>query len=199
MLRLAPRRTSTPAVAVTLAEAKAHLRVDHDVDDSLITATIAAATSTVDGWSGILGRCLCTQTWEVKFPDWACGVLRLPFPDVAAETVAVTYLDAADAEQTLDAATYDVVETISGSEIRRRPASSWPALSTRPAPVTVTAAFGYGAAADVPAGIRSALLLMVGDLYRNRETVASGGVAAVPMSTTVEALLAPHRYGWAGA
>ena len=42
-----------------------------------------------------------------------------------------------------------------------------------------------------------AILLMVGDLYRNRETTGQGAspLGSIPMSTTVEALLAPYRRG----
>jgi hypothetical protein len=44
---------------LTHDEAKAHLRVD----DTLITALIAAATARLDGRDGILGRCLRSETW----------------------------------------------------------------------------------------------------------------------------------------
>jgi hypothetical protein len=46
----------------------------------------------------------------------------------------------------------------------------------------------------LPKPIRAAVLLMVGDLYRFRETVSVGvSSTAVPMSTTVESLLSPYR------
>jgi hypothetical protein len=47
--------------------------------------------------------------------------------------------------------------------------------------------------AAVPAPIKAAVLLMVGDLYENRETVAEGAPAPVEMSMTVERLLSPYR------
>ena len=46
------------------------------------------------------------------------------------------------------------------------------------------------------APILAAVKLMVGDLWRNRDTVAIGQVSQIPMSTTVEALLSPFRV-WA--
>lgn len=45
----------------------------------------------------------------------------------------------------------------------------------------------------MPAPIRAAILLMVGDLYRNRDTTAVGTISKIDMSTTVENLLAPFR------
>ena len=57
--------------------------------------------------------------------------------------------------------------------------------------MSVTFKAGY---ASVPAPLVSAILLMVGDLYANRETAVTGTVAfALPMSTTVQALIAPYR------
>ncbi|WP_297534627.1 head-tail connector protein [Nitrobacter sp.] len=67
---LTPIRTVAPAeMPVTLAEAKAHLRVDHDDQDDLITAQIKAATAWFDGYSGILGR--------ADYPDLAAGFCQL--------------------------------------------------------------------------------------------------------------------------
>ena len=48
---------------VALADVKADLRVDHSDPDSVIQAQIDPATSQLDGYSGVLGRCLVSQTW----------------------------------------------------------------------------------------------------------------------------------------
>lgn len=81
----------TPPVAmpVTLAEAKAHCRVDGSEDDAVLSALIAGATGHLDGWSGILGRCIMPQTWRVAA---AAGDVVLPFPDVTEATVGGTAL-----------------------------------------------------------------------------------------------------------
>ena len=58
---LPPVRTVVPSVddpLLTTAEAKAHCRVDTSDDDTLIASLVKAATAHLDGWSGILGRCL---------------------------------------------------------------------------------------------------------------------------------------------
>lgn len=47
---------------------------------------------------------------------------------------------------------------------------------------------------NVPEPIKAAILLMVGDLWHARATVATGAaMAMVPTSTTVEQLLQPFR------
>ena len=82
---MTPRRTVSPAGAVvSLSELKAHLRVDGNHDDALIEALEKAAVAHLDGWRGVLGRCILPQTWEVDYPK--AGLYRLPFPDVTAVT-----------------------------------------------------------------------------------------------------------------
>lgn len=193
-----PRLVVPPAeMPVSLDEAKAHLRVEHDADDTLLAAGIAAAVAHLDGHAGILGRCLVAQDWSLAIAGFGCGVIALPFPDAA--DVAVSYYPAdGSAETALPTTVYHLVDYAGGPALVLASGQSWPATSIRPDAVTVTATYGYGTAADVPAAIKAAILLMVGDLYKVRETAAAGTVTAIPSSTTVEALLAPYRYGFFG-
>lgn len=60
-------RVTPPATAiVSLPEVKAHLRVDHAHEDALIQAYLDAATSWIDGFDGVLGRCVLEQTWRAS-------------------------------------------------------------------------------------------------------------------------------------
>jgi hypothetical protein len=73
---------------VSLADMKAHLRTVHDDDDADISAKIAGAVASLDGWGGILGRCIMPQTWAIDVTG--PGPHLLPFPeatDVTAEGV----------------------------------------------------------------------------------------------------------------
>lgn len=191
---ITPRRTIAPATTpVSLAEAKAHLRYDDADQDALILSLVEAATARLDGWSGILGRCLVTQTWALDLCGWpADRTLRLPFPSCGKPVV--TYHDTAHAEQTLDAAGVSgPVEFSAGTAALIYGDVALPALSDRPAPVTLTFTAGYGAAASVPAPIKAAILLMVGDMFRHRETAGPGVMNAIPVTATVDALVAPYR------
>lgn len=192
---LTPVRTAAPATTpVSLAEAKAHLRVEQDDthENDLIGALIAAATERLDGWSGILGRCMVTQTWRFDFPCFPdCDCLRLPMG--RARSVVVTYRDADGTTQTLSSGEYSLIADAIGPTIVLNDGEVWPATVARPDAVSVSAVLGYGVAADVPAPLKAAILLMVGDLYRFTETATAGAVNEVPMSMTVSSLIAPYR------
>lgn len=189
-----PVRTTPPAAQpVSLEDAKAHLRVDFADDDALITGLIDAAVGFLDGWSGELGRCLIDQEWRQDSACWPCNrELRLPFPDVS--DVVLTYQDADDVEQTVPAAQYEILEDARSSYLKFRQTFVAPSLyGDREAPISATFIAGYGAtAAAVPGAIKSAILLIVGHLYENREDVVVGAPAAsLPKSS--EYLVAPFR------
>jgi uncharacterized phiE125 gp8 family phage protein len=127
-LRLLTLPAETP---LSLAEAKAHLRVDHADEDGLITALIEAATRHLDGRDGILNRALVTQDWEYRIAAFpACGAIKLPFPPLQSVT-AVSYVDAAGAVQTLPSSDYVVDTATYEGQIRRAFGIAWPAMRFR--------------------------------------------------------------------
>lgn len=196
-LRLSTAPTTTP---VSLAEAKLHLRVEtsETAEDELITQLIAAATANLEGREGLLGRALMVQSWEWRinrFPPAGTPIL-VPFPPLST-VIKIGYLDPDGVEQTVATSVYVVeAETFQG-QVRLAYGESWPSIRNEPYAVRIEFTAGYPDAAQVPDPIRAAIKLMVGDAYRNRETVAIGETAnAIPMSTTVENLVAPYKVHW---
>jgi uncharacterized phiE125 gp8 family phage protein len=193
-LSLKPVRTVAPTeTPVTLVEAKAHLRVDHSDDDTVLQIYLDAVTAYLDGLSGILGRAMVTQTWRQDFEAWPCNQLRLPLAPVSAIS-SISYYDANNASQTLTASgNYALFDD------ERSPAAVWlstavlPVLYDREDAIRVTFVAGYGAASAVPAAIKAAMLLMIADLYENRKTVIVGQTVA--MTTAAKSLLAPFGRG----
>lgn len=193
--RLAPRRVAPPAaLPVTLAEARAHLRYDDTDQDDLIAALIAAATAHLDGWSGVLGRCLVSQEWEVASSGWPDRRhIHLPFPDV--QSAVVSYVDPTGVARTLAPEASALLALTTGAAVYLLPETVLPSLSlAAPAPVSVRFVAGYGAPDAVPPSIRQAILLMVGDWFRHRESAGAGSFATIPLAAGVSALLAAHRW-----
>lgn len=174
----------TPAAtpALTLAEAKAHLRVETAFtdDDGLITAQAAAAQAYVEAaltWRALTPRGLIA-TFDC-FPS--SGELWLPFPPVSALSELAT-LDAAGIATVIPASSYRLDVNLGRVTLT----GAWPAGRVR---ATYTAGF-----TAVPAALKAALLLFLGHLYENRETVAVGsGLTALDVPWSVAALCAPYK------
>lgn len=174
-----------PEPVVPLAEAKAHLRVRHGDEDALIEAYVAAATAHIDGPDGWLGRSLGDQVLEA-YTDVFRDCMSLPYGPVT-EIISVKYLAGTGDEVILLPTEYELRGWLLGSAFGKR----WPSVLSRPEAVRIQYRAGY---ADLPPPIRAAILLMVGDLYMNRETVTTGASASqIPMNTTVLNLLSPYR------
>lgn len=188
---LAPVRISAPETTpVSLSEAKAHLRVDFDDDDTLITALVDAATAHVDGWTGILGRALVTQSWRQDYHSFGCR-MRLPLAPPISIT-SISYYDGDNDQQALSADTYPLATDAVGPFVALQPDQEWPGTYDRKDAVSITYVAGYGDPDAVPASIKAAILLIVGHLYENREAVVVG-VNAETLPMAVDALLAPYR------
>lgn len=180
-----PVRTSAPAATpVSLTEAKMHLRVDHSTEDALITMLIEAAVTYLDGYSGVLGRAMVTQTWRQDFDAFG-HCLRLPL--LAASIVSVKWLDADGDEHTIEADDYSLITDALGSYVQFVAGFAFP---SDVALVQVTFTAGYGNASAVPAALKAAILLLVGHWYQNREAV---GEATQEPPLAVSALIAPFR------
>lgn len=180
-------RTGAPASQpITLAEAKAHLRLTSTAHDTLIANLISAATELVDGRYGILRRALITQTWQLQLYDFpVCRHIELPLPPLQSVT-SVQYYDTSNVLQTFANTEYSVGATEFVGRIDLNDTASWPGVYDREDAVTITFVAGYGIASTVPMPIKQALLLMVAALFANPE----GGPAAIPPAAA--ALLGPH-------
>jgi uncharacterized phiE125 gp8 family phage protein len=187
---LAPVRTVAPTEApVSLDDMKLHLHVVGDDEDTLVQAYIDAATAHLDGYTGIVGRALVTQTLRQDF-DGFRSCLRLPVGPVASVS-GVTYYDSANISQTLATSVYDHFTDALGSYIALKPGQFiWPSAYTRRDAVSVTFIAG-DAAADVPAPLKVAIMLIAANWYENREAVNVGNITSeMPMG--VAALIAPY-------
>ena len=190
-MHLTPTLTSAPAeLPVTLAEFKAHSRIDFDDDNTLLTSLLTAAVAHLDGYSGVLGRCLITQTWTQLYQTWDSEML-LPFPGVS--SVVVSYQDSDDAAQTVSSATYELLESSRRSVVRFKSTFTSPALEPDTyAPISIALTAGYGAAAAVPVPLKTAIVMLASHWYEHREAAMPNG-SAVPVPFGFHDLIAPYR------
>lgn len=179
------------AEVLDLAACKAHLRVDHDDDDTLIGALARAAEQHLAGPDGWLGRSIGLVTLELRLGDPNCRRVALPYGPVGS-VASVGYRDVAGDDQTIAPEDYDLIDagTVAAT-LALRPSAAWPQMDAGGNALRIRYVAGYAADA-VPGPLRQAMLLLVGHWYENREAVNVGNiVTSFPFA--VEALAAPFR------
>jgi len=184
-----PVLVAAPSAApVSLDDVKRHIRDCFDDDDQLLQGLIDGAVSHFDGYAGILGRALVTQTWRQDFAAFS-HCMRLPLGPLSGVPV-ITYFDADGISRTVPDTIYSAHTDARGPFIALRSGQSWPATASRLDAVSVE--FACGEAADkVPPAIKVALMLLVAHWYRNPEVVGDGGNVELPFA--VSALITPRR------
>lgn len=184
---------------VTVAAVKDRIRISFDDDDDDLEDMIRMATQHIDGRDGWLGRALVAQTWELRLSAFAGDAIALPLPPLIS-VESVKYFDVNDAEQTLSSDLYEVVGAggFGKAKIALKSGAAWPVTYPRQEAVTIRFRAGYvetqssPATGEVPAPIATAIKMLVGTLYENREDVVTGHrVERMPWG--VEAMLAPYR------
>lgn len=185
-----PRLKTPPVPLIELALLKEHIKVDWDTEDTTIQSYLDAAIARLDGYSGVLGRCLVSQVWVADCEGWERRIL-LPFPDVSAVTI--NYVDEAGGEQEVSPSAFEVVETFEGSSVVFRSSFVFPGLvDDSIIPITIEMTAGYADPNDVEAPLKSAILLLAAHLYQNREAVITGAnSSALPIGVSV--LIASYR------
>lgn len=133
---------------ITLTEAKAWADITYTDKDTVITMQIAAETAHLDGWSGILARCLCEQTWRQDY-DLFARCLRIPLAPVISIT-SVKYDDSEDVERTVAAEDYDLLVDDLGPYVKFLDTYAFPSLADERPAVRVTYLAGYGDIAGSP-------------------------------------------------
>jgi uncharacterized phiE125 gp8 family phage protein len=181
-------KTGPATTAISLAEAKAFLRVDsdYDDDDSYITSLIGVATNVVEQFTR---RRLITQTYNIYYDEFP------PYMDLQVGNVAsvthVKYYDTDNTLQTLDTSQYDVDIRVKPGRIYQAEDGNFPNTYERANSVEVEFVVG-SAASDVEDAIKQAMYIVIGRYYENRQDVVMGTqVNELPLM--VEHLLTPYR------
>lgn len=171
-----PEKLITAPVSepITLAQAKAHLRVTGNAEDELISSLIVAARDLCESETG---RALMSQTWELS-QDNFCNEMKLGRAPVSSVT-SIKYSDANGAEQTLASTEY-VLDNASNSMSRVviAPNKSWPQVYNGINNVRVRYVAGYANADAVPEALKQWMKLQISHWFRNRESVNVGNITS---------------------
>lgn len=216
-------RATQPIVEpVSLAAAKAHLRIDSSAEDDLIQGLISTARAWCEDYTD---RTFVLTQWTMNIDSFYGAVgspvqfglradghniegrqgtvpnldVELPRPPMissgTATAVTITYTPVAGAATaTLSATEYRVDRQSTPGVCRPLYGQTWPSHLVDQNSTTVTWWAGYGSdGASVPAAVRSAILMVVAHLWRNREMTAEVALREVPYG--VRALLDTIRWG----
>ena len=194
-------KTSGPTLyPLDLEEIKLHLRIPNGetAEDDLLNGLQDAAVEYVENHTN---RKLLTQEWRVYFNDWPEeDSFEIPYPPL--QSIASTGVIYTNSTQ--DSTTYSstkwAIDSVSvpGRLVREYEEDVWCSTATlhNNNPIEISFTCGYTTASSIPQSIKSAMLLIIGHLYENRENsfVGSfGGQTITTIPLAAQSLLASYR------
>jgi uncharacterized phiE125 gp8 family phage protein len=180
--------TGTPIEPISLSDAKLHIRVDNNTEDTLILSLITSAREYCENYTG---RSFADKTLEY-YIDFFPAEISLPKKPVKSVT-SIIYKDYEGAEVTLIENTDYLVDLIQ-SIIVPAYGKSWPSFNAYPVnPIKIT--YLTGDATSVPGAVKTAMLLLIGHWYENRGAVLIGSLSK-EIEFSVRSLLDQYRDRW---
>ena len=176
---------------VTLADAKAHLRVDATDEDALISRLITGARSELER---SLGRALITQSWTYLLDAWPHSY-AVPLPLAPVQSIeSVRIYGPDDSSSVLPPGSYLLDGLGSPARLIRRGTLPWAAPQRLGNGIAIDFTAGHGSLpTDVPAALRIATLILIAHWYENRQLADTGGGAGASLPPMVRDLIDPYR------
>ena len=196
-------RVITPPTVepITLDEARQHLRIEpfgsplEHPDDTYVQALIKVAREFCEQY---LERSLATQTIELVTDSFYAPIYLPNSPIQSVDSI--TYIDENGTVQTLATSVYELDSY--EAKVRLKYGQQYPVSRVQEDAVTVTYTAGYtnGTSPDtypLPASIKGAMLLIVGNFYENRQqdVLGSTRISFNSLPLGVYNLLQPYRLG----
>jgi uncharacterized phiE125 gp8 family phage protein len=186
---------------VTLAEMKAHARIDTEADDALASTLITAARLWAEQYTK---RAFISQTWALWFDGCPVDKTFVELPRAPLRTVdSVQVFDENDDGTAWDSGNYFVDTAREPGRLALRSGAAWPVPGRAANGFMIEYGAGYGdEGSDVPEPIRLAIKQLAAHWYEHRgeavimsssrhDAVANQAGINVPM--VIQALLDPYR------
>lgn len=188
--------TSATTEPVSLAEARAHLRIEPfgspeaHPDDAYVSALISVAREWCEQYTG---RALASQTIEMALDDFPEDAIELPLTPVTSIT-SVKYIDEEGIEQTLSSTYYGLDDYSKPNWLLLKSGFNWPDTNGGANNIKIRMVVG-NTSANIPKPIYAAMLLIIGNLYENRteDQIGTSRTTFNSLPLGVFNLLQPYR------
>jgi uncharacterized phiE125 gp8 family phage protein len=178
---------AAPQYPVTLEEIKAHLKIETDLEDALITSYLIAA---VDWASEALNRAVAQESYLVVRDTFPVSAWRLPLGKVVSIT-SIEYVDSNGVTQNWNPSPIEYqLDNDSDYQARLRPKSgfTWPDTGEYLSAARVTLVAGW-TPTQLPFTVKQAVLLKIASMF---ETRGPGDEDSEPIDNAAQMLLS----GW---
>lgn len=180
---------------VSVADAKAHCRIDTNADDTYVAALISAAREYVESY---MDESLVDQQLVMRLDGFPAAIElpRPPMSQTASRTAVSIVYTQNDAGSTATLATnqYRVDRDSTPGTLRPLYGGSWPSHLLDYGSVTVTWWAGRGEdGGKVSQRVKAAILMLVGQWYERRMAADAASMSEMPFG--VKALLDSAKWG----
>lgn len=164
---------------VTLQEAKDQLRVLHDLEDNLIMEYIKAATDFAEGYTWVE---LNQKDYTIYMDEWDEKTYIKLYPLISIQSI--KYYDTADTLQTLPTTDYRVDNKANWPFVY---IDNMPTLYDKPNCIEILARVGESDVCNINNTFKIAILMMVSNMYSDRQDTNLLQVSKnnVPMTSLV--------------
>jgi len=166
---------------VTLEQAKMHLRVTGNDEDTYITALIKVARRMCEHDANLS---FLTQERQISLDRFPCREFEILNGPV--QSIEITYVDTNGDTQVLAEGTDYTIDLVS-NPARVRAVSAWPSTKSQLNAVTISAVCGWtnDGHDTLPEEIPQAILMQVATLFEGRQDEVQGATAQVNMNSRV--------------
>lgn len=169
---------------VTVAEAREWCRIGSGITehDWVLNLLIIAMREYAES---LTGRAFARRTLKLTTDEFATDAkwryaFYLPFPPLSSVS-SLVYIDGDGAEQTMDAADYDVHTYCEPGLLVPSYQTSWPSLRAVPNAVQITYVAGYAGPSLIPRAVRTWMQARISTLFEQREQIVVGmSVSPIP-------------------